>query len=311
MMDLSPAGPVHRFAHEAMGTFYEALVAGCDQEYARQVSQAVFREVDRLELLFSRFNPTSEISQINRLKAGQILKIGWETYECLEAAEKVRAETDGLFNINFRATERPPARELYGAPERSQANRAAFEVFPVPDGFAIRINQQAFEAHAKGVDLDLGGIGKGFALDRAAAILADWSIDHFLIHGGTSTALAAGSAPEAAADKPGWPVGVGGAWTVPGVGKRVFLRGRALSGSGTEVKGKHIRDPKIGGAAEAHLAAWVSHPRAAVADALSTAFMVMPTPDVEGYCEAHSDVWALVIGQDGQGRVFNPHLLTS
>jgi thiamine biosynthesis lipoprotein len=311
MMDASLPGPVHRFAHEAMGTFYEALIAGCDQEYSRQASQAVFHDVDRLELLFSRFNPSSEISQINHLRPGEVLKIGWETYECLEAAEQVRTGTGGAFDVNFRAARRFETQELCGPPESSPISRPAFDIFPIPDGFAIRVNQLMFEDHGKGVDVDLGGIGKGFALDRAAAILADWSIEHFLIHAGTSTALAAGSAPAAAPGESGWPVGVGGAWTVPGVGNRILLRNQALSGSGTEVKGQHIRDPKAGDPATAHLAAWVSHPRAAVADALSTAFMVMSTPDVERYCEDHPDVWALVIGQDGQGRLFNTHLLTA
>jgi len=284
-----------------MGTFYEALISGGDEKYAKQAAQAAFREVDHLETLLSRFNPSSEIGQINSLSAGAVLKIGWETYECLSAAERVRIETRGAFNINFRVE------NIVVDPDAGRG--PAFDVFPVTDGFAVRINRRPFEGRGRGVDLDLGGIGKGCALDRAAAAFGDWSVDSFLIHAGTSTALAAGSAAGAPGDEAGWPVGVGGTWDLPGLDKRVRLRNRAISGSGTEVKGPHIKDPGTGAAAAAHLAAWASHPKAAIADALSTAFMVMETDAVSRYCGQHPDVWALVITPDGRGHVFNPHLL--
>ncbi len=292
-----------------MGTFYEVWISGCDEIYARQAAQAAFREVDHLESLLSRFNPSSEISQINRLSPGGVRKIGWETYQCLAAAERVCAETGGAFNINFRAEKARVARNACSQADEDALQRPAFEVFPATDGFAVRINRRPFEDHAHGVDLDLGGIGKGAALDQAAAVFLEWGIENYLIHSGTSTALAAGSAPGGKEDGQGWPVGIGGNWPLPGMDKRIRLRNRAISGSGTEVKGSHIQDPARGTAAASHLAAWTSHTKAALADALSTAFMVMPTHEVERYCREHADVWALVITPDGQGYIFNPQLL--
>ncbi len=304
-MELPPQGAVHRFPHQAMGTFYEALISGCDEVYARQAAQAAFREVDHLESLLSRFNPSSEIGQINRLDPGSVLKIGWETYECLAAAERVRIDTGGAFNINYRAEKAERDRGSGEQDETGAGPRPAYEVFPVTDGFAVRINRRPFEGRGRGVDLDLGGIGKGSALDRAAAVLADWSVDNYLIHAGTSTALAAGAAAGGPGEEPGWPVGIGGNWTLPDLDKRARLRNRAISGSGTEVKGAHIKEPGTAAPAAAHLAAWASHPQAAIADALSTAFMVMETGAVSRYCEQHPDVWALVITPDGRGHIFN------
>jgi FAD:protein FMN transferase len=291
-----PPEPVHRSAHEAMGTIFEVLIAGQEITYAVQVSQAVFGEIDRLETLFSRFNATSEIGQINRLRADESLRVSLDAFECLRVAERVQRETAGAFDINFR--------RAGGSSERPE-----FELAAADSGFRVGLRQDFLGRSPAGLDLDLGAIGKGYALDRAASILADWSIERFLIHGGTSTALAAGAAPGLSQGENGWPVGVGGTWELPDVPKRVLLQGRALSGSGTEVKGRHIHDPRTGRPAEGHLAAWVSHPSAAVSDALSTAFMAMSTKEGRRYCQQHPDVWALLITAKKKALLFNREIL--
>ena len=285
-------GQVHRFAHEAMGTTFEVLTAGPEAKYAAQAAQAVFREFDRLESLFSRFNASSEIGQINRLEPGQSMAIGLETYECLEIAVLISAETGGAFNVNF----------------RSPAKEAALELFRHQGGFGLKIREIPELRPGKIADLDLGAIGKGFALDKAQAVLSDWGIEHALIHAGTSTAVAIGSAPGMSAGEAGWPVGVGGIFPLPDGAKRVLLKDRALSGSGTEVKGRHVKDPRTGRPAEQCLAAWASHPRAAVADALSTAFMVMNPGEVRGYCERHPETWALLILDQERYCIFNKEI---
>ncbi len=283
---------VHRFAHEAMGTTFEVLIAEAEAKYAVQVSQAIFREIDRLETLFSRFNACSEIGQINRLEPGQSMRIGLETYDCLKMAALINAETGGAFDINF----------------RSSARGTAFQVFRHQEGFSIRIQEIPSPGTRKIADLDLGAIGKGFALERAQAILLDWGIEQALVHSGTSTAVAIGSAPDLSPGETGWPVGVGGVWTLRGAPKRVLLKERALSGSGTEAKGRHIKDPRTGGPAEQCLAAWASHPRAAVADALSTAFMVLNPGDVRAYCTRHPETWALLVIDQEVYHIFNKEI---
>jgi thiamine biosynthesis lipoprotein len=287
-----PSEPVHRFAHEAMGTIFEVLIAAQDAAYADQASQAVFQEIDRLEALFSRFNPTSEIGQINRLRADESLRISLDAFECLKIAERVQRETAGAFDVNFRKSK--------GSPERPE-----FELTVAESGFGIRLRPDFLGRSSARLDLDLGAIGKGYALDKAASILADWSVERFLIHGGTSTALAGGNGPALSQGETGWPVGVGGTWEMPGLPKRVLLNGRALSGSGTEVKGRHIRDPRTGRPAQGHLAAWVSHLSAAASDALSTAFMAMSSKEVQRYCERHSDVWALLVTPKKKALLLN------
>ena len=286
---------VYRFTHHAMATLFEVMVGGCEEEYSGQVARAVFGEIDRIERLFNRFDPSSEISRINRLEPGQKLAIGVETFECLALAEEVRRATGGAFDINARALVKHKGRETPPSFDLVRTSGGGFEaVLPAQEAGRLDL-----------LNLDLGGIGKGYALDRVLDVLADWSVENALVHGGTSTAIAIGTAPGACDPKKGWPIGVGGGWPCPGVPESFRLLGRALSSSGTEVKGKHLFDPRTGLAAGGHLAAWASHPAAAAADALSTAFMVMTTEEVAAYCGRHPEVWALVVKDYGDCRVFN------
>src|SRR3972149_3756219 len=135
-----PPELVHRFAHEAMGTIFEVLIAGQEITYAVQVSQAVFKEIDRLEAVFSRFNATSEIGQINRLRPGESLRISLDAFECLKVAERVQRETAGAFNINFRQA-------------GNSSERPEFELIAADSGFRVRLRQDFLGRSPAGLDL--------------------------------------------------------------------------------------------------------------------------------------------------------------
>ena len=306
-MSKPPKSPLHRFAHEAMATTFEIFIAGKEAVYAGQAARAAFDEIDRLERLFSRFDPSSEISRIGRLEPGGSLRVGIETAAVLGLAAFVQSETGGAFDVNYLGT------GPKGGGRRKPHSR------PLPALLGVDADDRGFEvtrlrserrASAPAVELDLGAVGKGYALDAALARLRDWDVENVLLHAGTSTALAAGPGPAKGGRGDGWPVGAGstaGATSGPG---RVILRNRALSGSGTEVKGAHIIDPRTGRPAGGHAAAWAAHPSAAASDALSTAFMVMSTAEVAAFCGRHPEVWALVkIGRE-KCRIFNAGAIT-
>jgi len=286
---------VFRFGHEAMSTPFEVVAAGRDEDYLRQAASAAFREIDRIEGILSRFDPGSDIGRINRLRPGESLRIGIETFECLTAAEEIRLETAGAFDVRFRS----PIK--YG-----------WEIAPSGGGFEFRLREAEKpegQTFPPPLELDLGGIGKGYALEKACAVLAEWGVEQALVHAGTSTAYGLGPGPEPDGRSKGWPVGVAGTWAGPGDPRSVLLADMALSGSGTEVKGAHILDPRTRRAARGHIAAWAAHGSAAVADALSTAFMVMATSEVEDFCRRHPDVWALVVADGGHVMIFNRGLI--
>jgi thiamine biosynthesis lipoprotein len=295
-MARSTSERVHRFGHEAMATVFEAFIAGKDKDYAGQAARAAFDEIDRIEALFSRFDPSSEVSRVSRLRPGESLPVGIETVQVLGLATFVQSETGGAFDPNYRTAEarlakRPAARPRpLGRILRLEHTGKGFLVVRLRSG-----------AGASPLDLDLGAVGKGFALDRARAVLRDWGVDNALLHAGTSTALGTGPGPSERPRTKGWPVGAGAA-SGPG---RVYLQNGALSGSGTEVKGDHVIDPRTGRPAGGHRAAWAAHASAAAADALSTAFMVMRTAEIGAFCARHPEVWALVKTGPEKCRIFN------
>ena len=255
---------LHSFTHEAMTTPFEVIVAGQEREYARQVADAVFRKIDHLENLLSKYNAGSDVGQINLLSAGQTVRVGSEVIECLDAAIWAHEVSGGLFDPTL---------------------GTGFQWLEVdPENFTVGWKE---DGAAK---LDLGGVGKGFAIDHVKPLLDDWDVTEVVLNAGDSTVLALGRE---------WPLGVGGPWGEKIGLTEVKLKDKALSGSGTEVKGAHILNPKTGKPASRHLAAWAIHPSAAKADALSTAFMMMEPEQIEQLCMDYPEVTAFVVKQDG------------
>lgn len=293
MISDAAGGELHRFGHEAMGTRFEAIVAGEEREYARQAATTVFGEIDLIEQALSRFNEMSDISQINAAGAGTDVRIGLRAFECLEAAARMYAETKGAFDVTI-----GPLFDCWRNPDKSPRVPAEAEL----EAARARVGMHLVELDApnvvvrlkaNGMRLGLGGIGKGFALDKAVELLGDWGITSALLNAGGSTVLALGAPPGRA----GWPAAVGGAQgrSAPA---RVLLSGNALSGSGGEQQGAHIFDPRTGKPVTNRDAAWSVSPDAASADALSTAFIVLELDAIERYCAAHQDTLAMVLTQE-------------
>ena len=274
----------HTLTHEAMATTFKLTVGHADPVYARQACAEAFAELERIEGRLSRFIESSDVSRINRLGQGQSTVVQLDTFECLRIALEVQRETRGAFDV------------AYGS------------AGPVPSGprFELSDEDHAVRVLAASVRLDLGGIGKGFALDRMAVLLADWEVDSALLAASTSTLLApgwshwrpAGASEEHGQDAratvqetSGWPVTFGPEQDL----QRLVLCNRALSGSGTAVKGDHIVDPRAGRPAKDRAGAWAGAPCAAVADALSTAFLVMTEGEIRDYCLRHREVSAHVL----------------
>ena len=284
----------HRFAHHAMATTYEILIHHEDATYAQQAAWEAFRLLDQLEQELSRFIENSDISRINALPAGQPLPLGLAAFDCLQQCAILSDETGGAFDItigplldcwlNDDHTGRSPSEEELDQARERTGTRL----------YQLNAADHTVELRASPVRIDLGGFGKGYAVDQLAELLREWSIDGALIHGGSSSVLALGAPPGTG----GWPLTLSHPANRKMALAHLDLRDRALSGSGLE-KGPHIIDPRSGRPVKGVMASWTSAPTAATADALSTAFMVMTPGEVEDYCQGRPDSMALLVLEAG------------
>jgi FAD:protein FMN transferase len=266
----------HSFLQQAMATTFKITIAQAEPVYAKQAAQAAFAELEGIEGRLSRYIESSDISRVNRLQAGASTWVHSDTYACLQVALAVQGDTGGAFDV------------AYGS-AGSAAAGPRWELDS--ETHRVRVLQD-------GVRLDLGGIGKGFALDRLAALLADWDIDSALLCASTSTLLAL----DAPAGEPGWAVSLG-----PEHARRRFpLVRRSLSGSGTSVKGRHIIDPRTRQPADRRLAAWALAPHGAISDALSTAFLIMTEDEIRAYCRRHAEASAYLWRSENESLVCIP-----
>jgi len=330
-------GEFLRFTHEAMATYFEILIpktvvatlgggSGTSRRggYAEQAAREAFAELDRLEAELSRFREDSDIVRLAALRSGESLILGVASFECLRLAREIHAATHGAFDVTVgrllscwrdkRGRRRTPSPEEL-AQARAHCGQELLELLG---------NTHAARVKRTGVQVDLGGIGKGYALDKMAELLRVWGLDEVLLHAGQSTVLvcragvpsggvaAVWAASSEAAVKTsdglaaGWPILV----RDPLSGRRgrggrnalgvVRLASGAISGSGRLLHGPHILDPRTGRPA-ARLAAWAVAPTAGDADALSTAFMVMSAAQVAVFCRRRPEVSALLAVEGGAG----------
>ena len=260
---------VCRFSHEAMATVYEVYAVHGNRTYAAQAAQAAFDLVDRLERELSRFLPNSDITRINHLEAGGSTRVAPSTLECLVIARHMFDLTGGAFDVSIGTG--LPTLELD------------------PDESTVR-------ATTRGVRVDLGGIGKGYAVDLMAEMLEEWELPVSLVHGGFSSVLAL-DAPDAG---DGWPLTLSDPAEPSRVLERLTVRQTALGASGVRRR-DHIVDPRTGEPVRGRRAAWVTLGRppgiaaAAVADALTTACMLLDHDDIDALCRNSpgAEAWVL------------------
>jgi len=288
--DWASVPDVHRFSHQAMATTFEIVVQYPDAVYAEQSAHEAFRELDRIELALSRYIENSDVARINLLKAGQPLLLGLDTYECLKISRQIHSRTRGAFDVTvgflldcWRDEDKQPRIPTTEELKYARAHTGMS---------LLRLDEEkvAVELFISPVHVDLGGVGKGYGVDRMADYLRDWGIDRALIHGGFSSVLAL-DAPEGRA---GWPVTLSHPLDRSHTLGRLELKNMAVSGSGLE-KGQHIIDPRIGRPVEGKIASWSVTSDSATGDALSTAFMVMKPEEVEAYCDKYADTRALLV----------------
>jgi len=276
---------VTQVARQAMATRFEIALHGDDPVRLRAAAEEALQEVERLEGLLSLYRPSSEIARVNARAAREPVIVSPPVFRLLEHAARLSAETGGAFDITV-----GPLMQCWGFvggtgslpdPDALAAARACVGMHLVElDAVQFTVRFQR-----AGVMLDLGAIGKGYAVGVAADILREAGVTSALIHGGTSTAYAIGCPP----GMPHWKVGVARPQQeqAPSDGNALLamvplsdaalsvsaIRGKAFQ-AGTTTYG-HVLDPRTGEPVhQADLAAVVL-PEATETDALSTALLTL------------------------------------
>lgn len=274
-------GILHEVRMRAMATDFVVILpqsAGPQMDHAVEALQWA----SRLEELLSVYRPGSDISRINRL-VGEFCSVSDETCEVLQAAATLSDQTDGAFDITA-----GPLIDAWGFGKRSprQPDPTVLQQATLAVGWRNVIvdrDHGKVKLARENMRLNLGAIGKGFALDRIGRCLLDAGVHDFLIHGGSSTLIARGSPDPQRCPDSGWRVGLrhpknptvrlGGvevrnsALSTSGPGKQFFHhRGQRFG---------HVIDPRTGRPAGDLESLTLLTESATAADALSTALFVM------------------------------------
>jgi len=230
-----------------MGTLLDITLHHETEQEGKRVLRECFQEARRLEEVFSTFDDGSELSQLNRLAGQGPLAIHGDLWSALEISLRLWRETEGALDITI-----GPLIDLWGAAEEHGGLPSPTSVVEALDRTGISkvhlLPDGRGELRQAGMRLDLGGIGKGYTVDRLKGLLVQEGIERAFINFGRSSLAALGSPPEGAAwpvllyNDDGEPVGV------------AHLRDRALSVSGSfghsyEIEGTrygHLIDPRDG-----------------------------------------------------------------
>jgi len=263
--------------------------------------------VDALEDQLSVFRQSSEISRINQTAADEAVDVSPSLFALLETVFRWHDETGGVFDVTS-----APLWHAWGFARREGTVPDERQLADALDCVGTGLVELDADSHTirfrkPGVALNLGSVGKGYALDRCARKLLDAGINDFLIHGGGSSVLAHGCLGHVQ-DEPakraagGWTVGIRHPLRPDRRLAEVRLCDRALATSGSWAQSfvhegrryGHILDPRTGRPAEGVLSATAIAPTAAMADALSTAFYVMGADASLAYCRERPELAAVL-----------------
>lgn len=305
-----------RLALEAMATRFEIVLQGPSARALRAAGEEALAEIERLEREISPYLAESGIAQANARAAFEPVRLSPAVFSLLKQAVSLSEATGGAFDVAAAPLVRawgfmggnghPPDPE-----ELRRAREAA--------GFQhLRLDEEAQTVRFThpGAGIDVGAIGKGFAIDRAAVLLRDAGVERALLHGGTSTVCAIGRPFDAeawkvtidlpershrtgilpvqtrdfgSATRSEEPSGAGSRQDACSTLAVVPLRDETLSvsavwGRSFENAGRqcgHVINPRTGEPVSGAVLAAVALPSATETDALSTALLVLGEAGLE------------------------------
>jgi FAD:protein FMN transferase len=302
---LCAAGPAHadwvrRVTDGIMGTRITVELWSEDKAKADQAIDALLEEMRHIDESMSTYKPTSEVSQVNAKAADGPMRISKELFDLLTTAKEYSVITDGAFDITYASVGYMYDFRKHIRPDEAQIDKA----LPAVDYRHVLLDtkNQTVQFSQKGVRIDLGGIAKGYSVDRGIEVLKSFGI--------TRAYVSAGGDSRIIGDRFGKPWMVGIRDPRKGEGEvisRIPLVDAAISTSGdyerffeeNGVRYHHIIDPHTGHSASKVRSATIIGPYATRTDGLSkTAFVLGPEKAMEIYNRI-DDIDAIIVKLDG------------
>ncbi|MBI1248084.1 FAD:protein FMN transferase [bacterium] len=271
------------------GTETEAAVAGLDI-------------VTELEAQLSAYRYDSEICRLGATAYLRPQVVEPRLFDLLRLSVQLHRDTHGAFDITA-----GPLTKVWGFFDREgkvPADHDLAAAMQLVGSGQLQLDEtnRTIFWEKEGVELNLGSIGKGYALDRCSEHLLEEGVADFLVHGGTSSVLAHGIRHDGT-QRDGWEVGVPNPQRPDRRIGTVFLKNEALGTSGAAFQaffhaGKkygHVLDPRTGQPAHGVLSATVIAPNATLADALATACYVMGPEETEAMLPKYPGISVLLV----------------
>lgn len=297
-----PSRPLLHVSRDAMACEFEIFFDPVRYPSGADVAVVALDLVAALETQLTVYRDTSEVSRVNAIASFRPVVIEAGLWQLLLKAKELSRQTRGAFDAT--AGQLSKTWGFYRREGRMPDAAEVAEALATVGSEALELDEAASTVHFRkpGMELNLGAIGKGHALDRAADLLAEKGLGDCMLHGGNSSVLARGQREDSLDH---WSVALKHPLRPNERLGEFRLRDQALgtSGSGSQYfhhAGKrygHIIDPRTGWPAETVLSSTVIAPTAAEADALATALYVMTLEQSTEFCRLRPDVSALLIAR--------------
>ncbi len=286
-----------------LGTQVEVKVYHRDRERAEEVIDLAFQEVERIENLLSKYRKGSDVSLLNRESSGNEVKVNPETLKVINASLRYAELTNGTFDITV-----APLMELWGfvkKESRIPTDEEIVEALSLINHKGLILNEVEGTVMfgKEGMSIDLGGVAKGYAVDRAIVVLRREGIKSGMVNAGGDIFVMGSPS-----DRDFWRIAVE---HPKGKGKYLTileLKDQAVATSGDyrkffEIGGKrycHIMDPRTGRPVKGMLSVTTIADSCLEADALATAVFVMGKEKGLKLINGLPSLEAIVVAGDGE-----------
>jgi thiamine biosynthesis lipoprotein len=292
------------FQQPHMGTLFTLTLYASDETLARAAADAAFAKVAALNEALTDYDPESELMRLVREPVGQPIRVSAELFAVLAEARRLAARSDGAFDPTIgpvvRLWRRARRTETLPAPEQLARAREAVGW----QKFSLDAIRQTVTLHAPNMQLDLGGIAKGYAADAALQVLRERGISRALV--AASGDIAVGEPPPG---QRGWRVSIGTPFQREGQERTLLLQNAAVSTSGdveqfvviAGTRYSHIVDPRRGLGLTNRCQVSVIARHATQTDALATAVSILGAEPGAALIKAEPHTSAIIYWETSAG----------